>query len=1108
MGMMNEDQKREFMESVSEVHINSFNSMFTSNLIEELVSNLDKRKITDEKGSTLEVWAENVHFFMPCIDKKKNSSLNQKLKPSHCREQKGTYGSYVDLTLSIRVNDGPIITHIIDIGRFPVMVKSIMCNLKGISAKENVKNKEEAVDTGGYFIAKGLEKIIRPLIVQKENTPIGLERKSFMKRGNNYTKLSVSIRCLRDDLTSKTNYIHHSKTGDVFLRFFYNGRSCNLPVVPLMKFLCDASDKEIFSEMIRAEKSDTEIIMAAQKVISKYKELKTQQDVIDILEPHCKIAYIEPTRIFTTKIGYLLPRYILPHLKTNKDKFHFLGVLVHKAFLLTFKRIKPEDPDNPMNHSLFLPSMYYLSYLYKLLDGFLAVSIRNVQKIMEKDKKSILDYGNKIKQLFPVSKDVGIHLVKFFSTGRLADPGRSDVPQLNGITIIPERLNILRFIDHMRSLHRGSYFVELKITHFRRLFPETWGFTCPIDTPDGTQSGVVTHLTRGVKIPTEVQIDENKIQNWLLKKGMLSSDSSLFGNNFIDVILNGKVIGLIPTKGTQELLNEIHNEKATGDSLPYHLETVSFVKKDLPKTYYPGVFMWTTAGRFLRPVTHIPSNKQEYVGITEQVFLDIARESKNLPTPETIHVEEDITKILSLVASLTPFSNFNQSPRSLYQCQMGKQSVGVPALSYQFRIEKKAYYLIYPQGPVVRTKTYDKLPMENNPNGFNAVVAVIANSGYDMEDAFVFNKSSIERGMSDSYIFATHYHPSLDLNPLANAPTHYFGTKTPRTRSRIDKDGLPTVGKVMKAGDPLLCHCSDEPDKEVLVKAKEIEVASIDSVKIIGRERAEAKGVEHALVRYRIQRRPIVGDKYSSRHGQKGVCGLIEETINLPFSESGLVPDIMMNPHAFPSRMTVGMFLEMIGTKAGLMKGEFHDASSFGIDYEPVSKFGELLEESGFNYYGTETLYNGKSGEMMEADIFIGPIHYQRLRHMISDKYQIRTSGPIHALTHQPLGGRKKSGGLRFGEMEKDALLAHGTAFLLKDRMMNCSDYSQTYICKKCNSIFSPLARSSYNTGPVNVICLQCKSNEFIEIVDIPYVFRVVAAELMGLNIKLSFESG
>lgn len=262
----------------------------------------------------------------------------------------------------------------------------------------------------------------------------------------------------------------------------------------------------------------------------------------------------------------------------------------------------------------------------------------------------------------------------------------------------------------------------------------------------------------------------------------------------------------------------------------------------------------------------------------------------------------------------------------------------------------------------------------------------------------------------------------------------------------------------------------------------------------------------------RVPRNPTIGDKFASRHGQKGILSRLWPVEDMPFTESGMVPDILFNPHGFPSRMTIGMLIESMAGKSAALHGLCHDATPFIFSEEnsALEYFGEMLKAAGYNYYGTERLYSGISGLELEADIFIGVVYYQRLRHMVSDKFQVRTTGARDKVTNQPIGGRNVQGGIRFGEMERDALLAHGTSFLLHDRLFNCSDRSVAHVCVKCGSLLSPLLEkpppswSALRNRKYN--CALCNRSDTIDTISVPYVFRYFVAELAAMNIKVKLD--
>lgn len=316
----------------------------------------------------------------------------------------------------------------------------------------------------------------------------------------------------------------------------------------------------------------------------------------------------------------------------------------------------------------------------------------------------------------------------------------------------------------------------------------------------------------------------------------------------------------------------------------------------------------------------------------------------------------------------------------------------------------------------------------------------------------------------------------------------------------------------MKKDDPFCCYLIREEGRYVVMKFKGSETSYVDNIKLCGSD-CGSNELTKICITYRIPRGPQIGDKFASRAGQKGINSQQWLTEDLPFTESGLVPDIIFNPHGFPSRMTIAMMIEVMAGKSAAIHGIVHDASPFrfsednpGIDYH-----GRLLEKAGYNYYGTEKVYSGVDGREMEADIFFGVVYYQRLRHMVSDKFQVRSSGPIDVLTHQPVKGRKRGGGIRFGEMERDGLISHGASYLLYDRLFENSDQSTTQICRSCGTFLPPMfdlparTRNGAYTRANEVItkCSMCPDGGHIETIMVPYVYKYLLAELSSVNLHM-----
>jgi len=656
----------------------------------------------------------------------------------------------------------------------------------------------------------------------------------------------------------------------------------------------------------------------------------------------------------------------------------------------------------------------------------------------------------------------------------------------------------------------------MKTTLPRKLLPEAWGFVCPVHTPDGGPCGLLNHLatTCQVTIEAHKNLDLSRVLTTL---GMTETAPLVHtSQRYLDVLLDGKFLGKVAESILPGLVAKLRYYKVKGQhGVPKNLEIAVVPFNSTGGGRFPGIFMFAGSARFTRPVKTLATGEIEYIGSFEQVYMDIACMEGDRKK-HTTHQEILPTNILSAVASMTPFSDFNQSPRNMYQCQMGKQTMGTPLHSYPYRADNKLYRIQNPQMPCVRTGGQDDYNVNNYPTGANAVVAVISYTGYDMEDAMIINKSSYERGFGHGFVYKTEYINAVDEAGAKEPGQRAYFTNLTTAAGRLheptlEEDGLPAIGQKLTEGDAKYCIYDPIARQYHVKKYKSNEDCIVEDIQIIdvGEGKDKGKHIETIVMKLRYNRCPVIGDKFSSRHGQKGVLSQLWPQIDMPFSESGMTPDVIINPHAFPSRMTIGMLVESMAGKSAALHGIFHDATPFRFNEKEraVDYFGEQLTRAGYNYYGNEPMYSGISGQEFHADIYIGVVYYQRLRHMVKDKFQVRSKGKVNALTHQPIKGRAKGGGVRFGEMERDSMIAHGAAFLLNDRLFNCSDRSETSVCKSCGSILAPFRRQgtevqgTLRSGNI-LYCPICDSENDVETINIPYVYTYLSAELAAMNLK------
>ncbi|XP_058097743.1 DNA-directed RNA polymerase I subunit 2 isoform X2 [Magnolia sinica] len=1010
-----------------------------------------------------------------------------------------------------------------------------------------------------------MERLFRLLIMPKRNYPMAFVRNAYRKRGDGYTDKAVVIRCVREDQSAVTVKLFYLQNGSARVGFLMRGKEYLLPVGIVLKALIDTNDHEIYvsltcfySEKHQREKGAVgsqlageraKIILDEVRNLSLLTRLQCLQYIGEYFKPAMDGLKTESHSVVGEAV---LRNYVLVHLGSNHDKFNLLIFMLQRLFSLVDQTSVPDNSDALQFQEVLQPGHLISIYLKEKLEDWLHKARQQIEdKIQNSEETFEFKSTAQIKKVMDKSpaSNVGKAIESMIKNGRLATMSGLDLQQRESMTILAEKLNFLRFLSHFRSVHRGAFFTGMRTTDVRKLLPEAWGFLCPVHTPDGEPCGLLNHLTSSCRITSYFDSQGNvkdflkirmRILNALVGMGMTPLVPKLeeaAPPDVLYVLLDGCVIGSIISSLVENAIAHFRRLKINPSSgIPDDLE-VGYVPFTMGGAY-PGLYLFTSPSRFVRPVRNIsqPSGENmdiELIGPFEQAYMEIrcpdggdgGRKGPFSATHEEIHP----TAILSVVANLTPWSDHNQSPRNMYQCQMAKQTMAFSSQAIQFRADHKLYHLQTPQSPIVRTASYEKYSMDEYPTGTNAIVAVLAYSGYDMEDAMILNKSSVDRGLCHGHIYQVETFDLADQRTKSDPGFKVFArSNTDRSQnSLIDSDGLPYVGQVIHPNEPYCSFHNTVNNTTKTMTLKGSESAVIDYVSIDG---ASSKNcLQKVNIRMRRRRDPIIGDKFSSRHGQKGVCSQLWPDIDMPFSAStGMRPDLIINPHAFPSRMTIGMLLESIAAKGGCLHGKFIDATPFPKSVKKadgesstesdslVDELGPMLTSYGFNYHGLEVMYSGVLGTELPCEIFIGPVYYQRLRHMVSDKYQVRSTGTVDQLTRQPIKGRKRGGGIRFGEMERDSVLAHGAAYLLHDRLHTCSDYHIADVCSLCGSVLTASViqqqkRATPAIGglppgraPKKVMCQACKTSKGMETVAMPYVFRYLAAELAAMNVKVT----
>ncbi|KAI9875559.1 MAG: DNA-directed RNA polymerase I subunit RPA2 [Pleopsidium flavum] len=1167
-------------------HIESFNALLDNNkLVEAALKDIGTKVFLDgeaekpeqkaertkhggtaEKRNRLSVRIREVYLEKAVLPPgNKFSTRNREIYPAECRERHVTYRGRLRARLEFRVNNGEWKETIRELGQVPIMLKvgtlKKALNIRprlllyvvrqiDVISKNLVQHKEESEELGGYFIVNGIEKLVRMLIVARRNYPMAIIRGSFVNRGATYTKFGIQIR-----------------DGNVTFRFSWRKNEYLVPVMMVLKALVETNDREIFEGIAGIAGSKgventfltdrVELLLRTYKAYNLHGKAKTRSYLGEKFRPVLGV----PDDMSNEDAGTeFLRKIVLVHLGNanvtdaqDNDKFRMLLFMIRKLYALVAGDCAVDNPDAVSNQEILLGGFLYGMILKEKLEDWLRSIQGAAQDWSYRNGKAKFTEPNFLKD-FPAkvlkrtNENIGGLLEYFLSTGNLVSPTGLDLQQTSGFTVVAEKINFYRFISHFRMVHRGSFFAQLKTTTVRKLLPESWGFLCPVHTPDGSPCGLLNHLAHQCKITTH-DLDVATLPRTVTQLGVTSSSSASLDQSVV-VQLDGRILGFCTPKQARTIADSLRYWKAESThDVPLELE-IGYVPNS-NGGQYPGIYLFSQSARMVRPVKYLPLDKLDYVGPFEQPFMSIACTEPEIESGESTHVEYDPTNILSIIANMTPFSDFNQSPRNMYQCQMGKQAMGTPGTSLRYRTDNKTYRLQTGQTPIVRPPLYNEYGLDNFPNGMNAVVAVISYTGYDMDDAMIINKSAHERGFGHGTIYKTKV-VALDENTRksrsAKNVSKLFGFAPgglikAEWRTRLDEDGLPHIGTMVNEGDVIAASHSVmlDPSTGKLVnrdgqtdlhKYKDSETAFVEEVRVLGSENG-TDPCQAISIKYRVPRSPVIGDKFSSRHGQKGVCSQKWPAIDMPFSETGIQPDVIINPHAFPSRMTIGMFVESLAGKAGALHGLAQDSTPFKFDEENTAGdyFGHQLMKAGYNYHGNEPMYSGITGKEFAADIYVGVVYYQRLRHMVNDKFQVRTTGPVTNLTGQPIKGRSKGGGIRVGEMERDALLAHGAAFLLQDRLLNCSDYTKAWVCKQCGSFLSTTPTVS-EYGPKRkgtgvVRCRRCATRakgyesksavwedghgirwtggEHTTVVAVPGVLRYLDVELAAMGIRMRF---
>jgi len=908
------------------------------------------------------------------------------------------------------------------------------------------------------------------------------------------------------------------KKGRIYLK--HNVLNEDIPIVLILKAMGVHSDLEILLLVAGNDATYQDQFSVNFEECAKL-GIHTQQQALEYLGSRIKITRKPigsgmPRRNFAQEALEAIASVIITHVPVDglnfRPKALYVAFMVRRVLMANHDVSLVDDRDYVGNKRLELAGQL-LSLLFEDLFKKFNHDIKlNIDKVLKKparteefDAFSVMQvHGNHITQGMNRAISTGNWNLKRFRMERA------------GVTHVLSRLSYISALGMMTRI-TSQFEKTRKVSGPRALQPSQFGMLCPSDTPEGEACGLVKNLALMTHITTDDE--EAPVRRLVFMIGAQNieavSGKELYGDGAYIIFINGTPIAL--TRQPKQFLNDFRKLRRTG--------RVSEFVSIYINHHHNAVHIATDEGRICRPLivvekamSKVTSRNLRSLGNGTMEFddflarglveyLDVNEENdSNIAMYEdeiddiTTHLEIEPFTILGAVAGLIPYPHHNQSPRNTYQCAMGKQAIGAIAHNQFLRIDTLLYLMVYPQKPMVKTRAIELIKYDKLPAGQNAIVAVMSYSGYDIEDALVLNKASCDRGFGRCQVFRKY---STTLRKYPNSTADRLGNRHEENDAPIKKhallgtDGLANVGEKVSAGEVYIMkqvplntaatglgsdYGSNE-FRDTPMTYRLPDHSYIDKVMVSVTE------ADHKLIKVQTRqtRRPEVGDKFSSRHGQKGVVGIIAEQADMPFNDEGIVPDIIMNPHGFPSRMTVGKMLELVAGKAGVMAGELQYGTAFGGS--KVEDMGDILIEKGFSYSGKDFVTSGITGESLPAYIFFGPIYYQKLKHMVQDKMHSRSRGPRAILTRQPTEGRSRDGGLRLGEMERDCLIAYGASQLLLERLMLSSDAHEVDICENCGLM-------GYQSW-----CQTCKSSKGVVRMTIPYAAKLLIQELLSMNV-------
>lgn len=1125
--------------------IDSFNH-FVNVLLPYIISEMTDMKIKEGDEEHV-IWMCNVSVRRPSMQD--SDGVERDMHPHMARLRGATYAStvMVDIVHDIFTADGKHeerrLFRETCLCRLPIMLGSTCCHTQHCH-----NGLECRLDQGGYFIVSGCEKVLVAQEKLHHNFPY------VFKGKNNAGKyeLTCEIRsCHEKKLRSTSSlylYVTATKKGATpelvaSLPFV----TVNLSMMALLRLLGVGTRDEALSIILGTSDAPHSGLLAS--ILDN--DLTADMSLDDLYEHIGKEGTREGTPERRRRyLEHIVNSEVLPHMglthttEVLRGKALYLGFALRKLMRVYAGDLLPDDRDHMSSKRVDCGGTQFALLFRQLVRGTHKSFCGQIMRAAEAKKLRFTNVGSlwadkKITQGFRFALATGTWGVV---SGRAA-PATTKGPaatmsQQNGVTqqlgrvTIPATLSLLRKVA--TPIAR-----ETKNPKPRQLHASTWGVICPMDTPEGAACG----LTKSLAMLAHVRVASFSVTvldvlDTLIDKGDGSicralESTAATRSEGVPVMVNGVLCAYTRDRERALSLAAHLRELRKKQAIPF--DTTLALSTD-------GFIIDTDGGCLMRPLFVVENMHRlgetlrnngspaslvdellragviEYIDKQEEEGLRVAVSPLREPPEgwsEFTHAEIDPSMLTGLCGGLIPFPEFNQSPRNTYQCAMAKQALGVHCLNWPIRMDTVAHTLLCPQRPLVATRLDGIVGASDAPAGINAIVAIMSYTGQNQEDSVILNQSAIERGLFRSvklqlYRDEERQNGGSDAERFEHAKkgNDVVGTRD-ANYDLLGDDGIAEVGSCVRSGDVIISKTvtttelgegarkSVRRDKSTVYRG---ETGAVDAVLHV----VQIDGTRQVRVRVRLTRIPSIGDKFSSRMGQKGVVGLTLPQDQMPFTSDGIVPDIIVNPHAIPSRMTIGQLAESLLSILCTLTGERGDGTAFR-DVQ-IKDIGDELERLGYDRHGRRRLYNGFSGEEFDADVFLTPTYYQRLRHMASDKDHARSRGPIHMLSRQPTEGRARAGGLRFGEMERDTLIAHGAAEFMKDRLLDNSDPSTLTVCSRCGMPAHTQATQTIVRHKTSH-CRNCGADgACIKDMQAPYAFRLLVQELFAMGVAVGFE--